>query len=182
MKSAKKPIKITIGNEEVEAEFPKIEEKHFSPSPEAVAAGERFIDGIKSGKHKNPHHEIYNQDGTIKVVVESVEKIWDEENLTQEEVDALLEPMDVEEDLEKIVIHKEDEDSVDHPSHYGGKDNPYEAIKVINAWNLNFELGNVVKYLSRAGRKNPEKTVEDLRKALWYLDYEIKKITNKEED
>ena len=45
------------------------------------------------------------------------------------------------------------QEQVNHPSHYGGKDNPYEAIKVIDAWNLDFCLGNVVKYISRAGKK-----------------------------
>lgn len=63
--------------------------------------------------------------------------------------------------------------SVDHPSHYGGADNPYEAIKVIRAWDLNFSLGNTIKYISRAGKKNPNKSVEDLQKALWYLQEEI---------
>lgn len=57
--------------------------------------------------------------------------------------------------------------NVDHPSHYGGKDNPYEAIKVIEAWKLNFNLGNALKYLMRAGRKGSLK--EDLEKALWYV-------------
>ena len=40
-------------------------------------------------------------------------------------------------------------ESVNHPSHYGGENNQYEAIKVIEAWNLGFHLGNVVKYISR---------------------------------
>ena len=64
-------------------------------------------------------------------------------------------------------------EAVDHPEHYGGKDNPYETIKVIEAWGLGFRLGNAVKYISRAGRKDLAKTLEDLRKALWYLDREI---------
>lgn len=42
---------------------------------------------------------------------------------------------------------------INNPSHYGGKDNPYEAIKVIDAHQLNFNLGNVVKYVLRAGKK-----------------------------
>jgi len=61
------------------------------------------------------------------------------------------------------------EDLVNHPSHYGGKDNLYEAIKVIEAWELGFHLGNVAKYISRAGKKH-KSSVEDLRKARWYLD------------
>tara|TARA_R110002012_G_scaffold31018_3_gene93610 strand:- start:94 stop:456 length:363 start_codon:yes stop_codon:yes gene_type:complete len=65
---------------------------------------------------------------------------------------------------------------VDHPTHYGGKDNTYEAIKVIDAWGLNFNLGNTIKYISRADKKLNKK--EDLKKAAWYLDREINKIKN----
>lgn len=61
--------------------------------------------------------------------------------------------------------------NVDHPQHYGGADNPYEAIKVIEAWSLGFCLGNAVKYISRAGKKGD--LIEDLEKARWYLDREI---------
>ena len=59
-------------------------------------------------------------------------------------------------------------EKVNHPNHYGGENNPYEAIKVIEAWDLNFHLGNVVKYISRAGKKS-ENSIEDLKKAEWYL-------------
>jgi hypothetical protein len=63
--------------------------------------------------------------------------------------------------------------AVDHPEHYGGAENPYEAIKVIKAWDLGFCLGNTVKYISRAGKKDRNKRIEDLRKALWYLQQQI---------
>lgn len=66
---------------------------------------------------------------------------------------------------------------IEHPSHYGGADNPYEAIKVIEAWELGFCLGNTVKYIARAGKKDASATVEDLKKARWYLD---RHITNME--
>ena len=62
-------------------------------------------------------------------------------------------------------------EAVNHPAHYGGAKNSYEAIKVIEAWGLNFNLGNTVKYIARAGRK--AELIEDLRKARWYLDREI---------
>lgn len=62
-------------------------------------------------------------------------------------------------------------EAVDHPEHYGGKDNPYEAIKVIEAWDLNFNLGNAAKYISRAGKKGCPR--EDLEKAIWYLKREL---------
>lgn len=66
------------------------------------------------------------------------------------------------------------DEKVNHPQHYGGADNPYEAIKVIEAWSSSFpegtefHIGNTLKYLSRAGKKGS--TLEDLRKARWYLD------------
>lgn len=65
-------------------------------------------------------------------------------------------------------------EKVNHPDHYGGKGNTYEAIKVIEAWELDFHLGNVVKYISRAGKK--ENTIEDLEKALWYLQRKINQL------
>ena len=67
---------------------------------------------------------------------------------------------------------------VNHPNHYGGKDNPYEAIKVIEAWDLGFNLGNTVKYISRAGRKDKDKHIQDLEKALFYLKREIENLKN----
>lgn len=54
---------------------------------------------------------------------------------------------------------------VNHPSHYGG-DVTYETVKVIEAWKLGFHDGNAVKYISRWRQKNG---VEDLKKAVWYL-------------
>ena len=69
--------------------------------------------------------------------------------------------------------------NVEHPSHYNiGK---IEVIDAINEWQLDFDLGNVVKYVARAGHKAPEKTVEDLKKAQFYLDDEISRLTRKEE-
>lgn len=67
------------------------------------------------------------------------------------------------------------DDLVNHPSHYGG-DTIYETIKVIEAWQLGFHLGNAVKYISRAGKKTDR--LEDLKKARWYLDREIKRLTD----
>ena len=64
-------------------------------------------------------------------------------------------------------------EAVNHPQHYGGRDNPYEAIKVIEAWNLGFCLGNTIKYISRCGKKDDE--IQELEKALWYLQREIDK-------
>lgn len=69
--------------------------------------------------------------------------------------------------------------SVDHPSHYceGRK---YEPIDVISDWELDFDLGNVVKYISRAGRKGDK--IEDLDKARFYLNHEINKLLKEGEN
>jgi hypothetical protein len=61
------------------------------------------------------------------------------------------------------------------PVYYGGKDNIYEVFKVLDAWGLDkdFYLGNVIKYVARAGKKNKSKEKEDLQKALVYLQRRI---------
>lgn len=66
-----------------------------------------------------------------------------------------------------------DKENVDHPDHYL-KDSGHEVIDVIEAWNLNFSLGNAIKYIARAGKKNPDKHNEDLEKAIWYIQRAIK--------
>jgi hypothetical protein len=72
-------------------------------------------------------------------------------------------------------------EAVNHPSHYGGPDNPYEVIKVLQAWGLEADalLWNTVKYIARAGKKDPAKHVEDLEKARFYLDRRIEALRGK---
>ena len=72
-----------------------------------------------------------------------------------------------------------EKEMVNHPDHYGGKNSVYEVVKVCEAWSLDKDayLFNVVKYVARAGKKNPEKEIEDLKKAMFYLQ---RKITNLE--
>lgn len=65
-------------------------------------------------------------------------------------------------------------DSIQNPSHYT-KDRIYEPRKVIEDWKLGFNLGNALKYISRAGRKGDAK--EDLKKAKQYIDFELEKIS-----
>jgi hypothetical protein len=73
-----------------------------------------------------------------------------------------------------------DKDMVNHPNHYGGEESPYEVIKVCEAWNLDEDayLFNVVKYVARAKKKHPEKELEDLKKAAFYLNRKIKNLEN----
>lgn len=64
-------------------------------------------------------------------------------------------------------------DPVHHPAHY--KQGGIEVIDCIEAWQLGFCLGNTVKYVARAGKKDASKRLEDLKKARWYLDREIQR-------
>lgn len=64
-------------------------------------------------------------------------------------------------------------DPVNHPAHY--TDGQIEVIDFIDDKQLSYCLGNAVKYISRAGKKDPAKTIEDLQKAVWYLNHEIEK-------
>lgn len=65
-------------------------------------------------------------------------------------------------------------DPVNHPSHYTSHPSGIETIQITR--HMNFNRGNAVKYLMRAGLKNSDKEVEDLQKAVWYIQDEIKKL------
>ena len=64
--------------------------------------------------------------------------------------------------------------AVSHPSHY--TDGKIEVIDFIEDKGLNFNRGNAVKYLCRAGKKDPVKEIEDLEKAMWYINHEIERL------
>lgn len=65
-------------------------------------------------------------------------------------------------------------DNVNHPKHYNAHPSGIECIQVVE--HMNFNLGNAVKYIWRAGEKG--KTLEDLQKAKWYLEREIQRLTS----
>lgn len=71
-------------------------------------------------------------------------------------------------------------DPVSHPSHY--TDGKIEVIDYIEDKKLGFHLGNAVKYISRAGKKDPNKYIEDLRKAIWYINREIERELKSREE
>lgn len=82
-------------------------------------------------------------------------------------------PADKHVDLHKVA-DEVTRDNVNHPDHYNhGK---IEVVDFIEDQHLGFHLGNAVKYISRAGRKDPARTVEDLRKAAWYLNRQIGRL------
>lgn len=63
-------------------------------------------------------------------------------------------------------------DTVNHPKHYNSHPSSIECIDVV--WCMGFSIGNAIKYLWRAGLKGNE--LEDLRKAKWYIEYEIARL------
>ena len=65
-------------------------------------------------------------------------------------------------------------DTINHPSHY--TDGNIEVIDFIEDKRLNYHRGNALKYLCRAGKKDPAKEVEDLQKAIWYINREIQRL------
>jgi len=60
---------------------------------------------------------------------------------------------------------------INHPEHY--QSNGIEVIDIIDSFNLNFNLGNSIKYILRADKKGNKK--QDLEKALWYINHELQK-------
>ena len=67
-------------------------------------------------------------------------------------------------------------DNVNHPEHYGGVQNMYEPIKIIDYYKLNFHLGNAIKYILRHDKKG--NALEDLKKAQFYISHQIKLLEN----
>lgn len=83
-----------------------------------------------------------------------------------------------EEWLRPADISPQESDSVNHPAHYTA----YKGVEVIDfAEQLNFNRGNVVKYVARAGLKNPDTEIEDLEKAAWYIRREIARLKGGDE-
>ena len=71
---------------------------------------------------------------------------------------------------------KANDGEIDHPAHYNLGE--YEVISVIEDWELGFHLGNAVKYIARAGRKNRDEYIKDLEKAVWYINRLIELTSN----
>ena len=64
-------------------------------------------------------------------------------------------------------------DIINFPKHYNSSS--IQPIDAIEAWKLDFRLANAVKYIARAGKKDPKKLKEDLEKAIWYIERFIEK-------
>ena len=65
---------------------------------------------------------------------------------------------------------------VNHPSHYGGENDPFEHVKVAEAKNWGYHIGSATKYIWRHGSKPGEDAEKDLRKAIWWIERYIEHI------
>lgn len=127
-----------------------------------TATEQAFKNGYEKGKQETAI-EIYkwlkeHYNGTGWVLVETYFK----------------EQFGVDKDLPPILNEKAKNDPVNKPAHY--TDGKIEVIDFIEDKKLGFCLGNAIKYISRAGKKDPTKEVEDLKKARWYIDRRIKEV------
>lgn len=78
---------------------------------------------------------------------------------------------------DKIVdIKKQEYEFVDHPKHYNSHPSGVECIDVVR--HMNFNVGSAMKYLWRSGIKPGEDDIQDLEKAIWYLQDEVKRLKN----
>lgn len=136
------------------------------------------------------HVDTEHPNGPLRIPGENVQQLWERhanwhDSGRMDRVTSMLHPLaatragfmvSMDEAREEM---RQDNDLINNPAHYGGKDNPYEVIKVIEAWGLDFRLGTVVKYIGRAGKKDDE--LQDLEKAAFYLNRAIEKL-KKERD
>ena len=132
-------------------------------SDEELAAAETaFVEYVKRNSEKIKNLVFHKDDGT-EILYSRVDNKGD---------------YDTEEDSSESKPLSE-QSAVNRPSHYNmGK---YEVVDVINDWNLNFQKGNAVKYIARAGHKDPSKEIEDLEKALFYINYEVSRLKSLKE-
>lgn len=153
------------------------------PLKEALKACEEH--GLKfNGVNSNPDWLVASWDGNDCRKL-GVDFFVDDKNAT---LDWLLEDKkclcvyDKDTTLECLLEDKKslsvENDAINHPSHYTqGK---IECINYIEDKNFNYHLGNAIKYITRAGLKDPSKTIEDLKKAVWYINREIARRQNNE--
>jgi transposase len=129
-----------------------------------------FVNTVFTKAKKEPSRVI-EEVTEMKKVLDELDKIKDKPKKSK----AIQEGNDLANKIFQETYDKYHPDLVNHPPHY--KSGGIETIDFIEAKDLNYRLGNVVKYVSRAGRKNSD-PVEDLQKAAWYLQREIEARKN----
>lgn len=134
-----------------------------SDDPKVIAAEDTYIDAVES-LYKKPT-KLLESVREMKTALDALDKIKDKPKKSK----AIQEGNDLANKIFQETYDKYHPDLVNHPPHY--KAGGVETIDFIEAKDLNYRLGNVVKYVTRAGKKGDP--IEDLKKARWYLDREI---------
>ena len=99
------------------------------------------------------------------------------ERLSITNIEELYEPCQYwKECVDEVKEVTKEDDQVNHPKHY--TDGRIEVIEYIEDKKLGFCLGNAIKYISRAGKKEKDKEIQDLRKAMWYIERRIYELEN----
>ena len=117
------------------------------------------------GGKKCSNCALLNSSGTCEI------SIYDS---TEDELDYALTKISVANESNVNGVDEPKNDIINRPAHY--TDGKIEVIDFIEDKKLGFCLGNAIKYIARAGKKDPTKTVEDLKKAIWYLNRRIKEL------
>jgi hypothetical protein len=147
-----------------------------SSDPDVRKAEKKYIKKISVAYKAKKPSKIIKAVQEMKATLDELDKIKDkptqqEVKITRKDLLTELQPgLDALFGLEHKKYEAFTPDLVNHPPHY--KSGGIETIDFIEAKDLNYRLGNVVKYVSRAGRKNSD-PIEDLEKAAWYLQREI---------
>ena len=137
-------------------------------------------------KDKIPDYVCDSMSETLEDMIKNPDKYYEKSNQSLKRFQKLIDDsfknkkdeVPTEQEYTKHYPHSHsDADVVNSPSHY--QFSKYEPIKVIQAWDLSFALGNVVKYIARAGRKDSSKLIEDLEKAKRYLELELEDLRSK---
>ena len=145
--------------------LPEIHYSDFVASIEAVKESE--IDYCKEVLTLYPDHKCQKRENGWSIIFG--EFVTDTYPSLSDAYKDAYDMMVFKENFIPIGDSKQQPDMVNHPPHYTV--NGIEVIDVIDAFNLNFNMGNALKYLLRADRKGNK--VQDLKKALWYLQREI---------
>ena len=139
-------------------------------SCEDCIIGENYITDEECLNFTTAPEEVL--DDAIKLILDNTHDVEEVRRIS--ELYKAIKLIQESEELDKA--HNTDKlvDNVNHPSHY--TDGKIEVIDFIEDKQLNFNRGNAIKYISRAGKKDKSKEVEDLQKAVFYINREIKRI------
>ena len=159
-KSAEEPVKESVGDKKESVFFHvgdivTLCNNEYTRSNYGGFVGELFHVEVAQD-YWTPNYTLHHLESKIRILVA-------QENIKMIDAFSNYSVIDREDSKEEV----KEEDAVKHPSYYTfGK---YEVIDVIEDWKLPFHLANVIKYIARAGKKLPDKEIEDLQKASFYL-------------